>query len=140
MMPGTDSRQWPASGFAGKPEFQICQAVAESGEKNGYPYRLQTNNSMFHIGSYTQHAKALVDVGPECFAEIHPEDAEALSIQEGDRIFVESANAKVEVPVKTSYVTTKGMVYIPQNWVNVPVNLLRNGEEGLVSIKVTKAG
>lgn len=140
MMPGTDSRQWSASGFAGKPEFQICQAVIKTDKKNGYPYSLQTNNSMFHIGSYTQHAKALVDVGPECFAEIHPEDAEALSIQEGDRIVVESAAAKVEVPVKTSYVTTKGMVYIPQNWVNVPVNLLRNGEEGLVPIKISKAG
>jgi formate dehydrogenase alpha subunit len=140
MMPGTDSKQWSASSFAGKPEFQACKAVAEASKKKGYPYSLQTNNSMFHIGSYTQHAKALVDVGPECFAEIHPEDAEALSVQEGDRIVVESSNAKVEVPVKTSYVTTKGMIYIPQNWVNVPVNLLRNGEEGLVSIKVSKAG
>ncbi len=139
MMPGTDSKQWPASSFVGKAEFQICQPLAESDKKEGYPYRLQTNNNMFHIGSYTQHAKALVDVGPECFAEIHPEDAEALSLQDGDRIVVESANAKVEVPVKTNYVTTKGMVYIPQNWIDVPVNLLRNGEEGLVSIKVSKA-
>ena len=79
-------------------------------------------------------------IGPECFAEIHPEDAEALSLQAGDRIIVESENAKVEVPVKTSYVTTRGMIYIPQNWVDVPVNLLRNGEEGLVPIKVSKAG
>ncbi|MCH8312751.1 MAG: molybdopterin-dependent oxidoreductase [Nitrospinae bacterium] len=140
MMPGTDSKQWPASSFVEKPEFQICQTFVESDEKEGYPYRLQTNNHMFHIGSYTQHAKALVDVGPECFAEIHPEDAEALSLQEGDRIVVESENAKVEVTVKTSYVTTRGMVYIPQNWVDVPVNLLRNGEEGLVPIKVSKAG
>jgi len=140
LLPGTDSRQWPADSFAEKPEFQICPAFTESREKNGYPYRLQTNNSMFHIGSYTQHAKALVDVGPECFAEIHPEDAEALSVQEGDRIIVESANSKIEVPVKTSYVTTRGMVYIPQNWVDVPVNLLRNGEEGLVPIKISKAG
>lgn len=139
-MPGTDSKQWPADSFADKPAFQICQAFVESGGKNGFPYSLQTNNHMFHIGSYTQHAKALVDVGPECFAEIHPEDAEALSLKEGDRIVVESANAKVEVPVKTSYVTSKGMIYIPQNWVDVPVNLLRNGEEGLVPIKVSKAG
>jgi len=140
MMPGTDSKQWPATSFADKPEFQVCQPVTESGKKDGYPFSLQTNNSMFHIGSYTQHAKALVDVGPECFAEIHPEDAEALKVQEGDRVVVESANAKVEVPVKTSYVTTKGMIYIPRNWVDVPVNLLRNGEEGLVPIKVSKAG
>ena len=140
MMPGTGYKQWPASSFVEKPEFQICQTFKESGEKDGYPYSLQTNNHMFHIGSYSQHAKALVDIGPECFAEIHPEDAEALGLQAGDRIVVESGNAKVEVPVKTSYVTTKGMVYIPQNWVDVPVNHLRNGEEGLIAIKVSKAG
>jgi len=140
LFPGTDSKQWSADSFAKKPEFQICQAFEKSGEKDGYPYRLQTSNHMFHIGSYSRHAKALVDVGPECFAEIHPEDAEALSLQAGDRIVVESENAKVEVPVKISYVTTRGMVYIPRNWIDVPVNLLRNGDEGLVSIKVSKAG
>ena len=38
-----------------------------------------------------------------------------------------------------SEVTPKGIVYIPKNWVNVPVNQLRNGEEGLIAIKVSKA-
>ncbi|MFQ5444868.1 MAG: molybdopterin dinucleotide binding domain-containing protein, partial [Nitrospinales bacterium] len=139
-MPGTESKQWPASGFAEKTEFQICQAFEGAASRDEYPYRLQTNNHMFHIGSYSQHAKTLVEVGPECFAEIHPEDAEALSLQEGDRIVVESENAKVEVPVKASYVTTRGMVYIPKNWVDVAVHLLRNGDEGLIPIKVSKAG
>lgn len=140
MTPGTDSRQWPASGFAAKPEFQICRAYENAPPREGFPYRLQTSNHMFHIGGYTRHAKALVDVGPDCFAELHPEDAESLGLREGDRIVVESENGKLEVPFKTSYVTAPGMVYIPQNWIEVPVHHLRNGEEGLVPIKVSKAG
>jgi len=36
-------------------------------------------------------------------------------------------------------VTVKGMVYLPKNWVEIPVNMLRNGEEGPVSIKISKA-
>ena len=32
------------------------------------------------------------------------------------------------------------MVYIPKNWAEVPVNDLRNGEEGLINVKVSKAG
>ena len=139
-MPGTDCKQWQASGFAAKPEFQICQAPEEEAPRNGFPYRLQTNNHMFHIGSYTQHAKALVEVGPDCFAELHPEDAESLGLQEGDRVVVESENGKLEVPFRASYVTGRGMVYIPQNWVEFPVHQLRNGEEGLVPIKISKAG
>jgi formate dehydrogenase alpha subunit len=31
------------------------------------------------------------------------------------------------------------MVYIPKNWIEIPVNMLRNGEEGPVSIKISKA-
>ena len=32
------------------------------------------------------------------------------------------------------------MVYVPKNWTEVPVNGLRNGEEGLVQVKVSKIG
>jgi formate dehydrogenase alpha subunit len=95
---------------------------------------------MFHIGSYSQYSKALVDIGPECVAELNPEDARKLGISTGDQIVVESSAGKVEVKVKTSRVTSLGMLYIPKNWVNVPVNALRNGEEGLINVKISKAG
>ena len=94
---------------------------------------------MFHIGSYSQYAKALVEIGPECIAELHPDDAKKLGISTGDQIIVESSAGKVEVKVKTSKVTSLGMLYIPKNWLNVPVNSLRNGEEGLINVKVSKA-
>jgi anaerobic selenocysteine-containing dehydrogenase len=95
---------------------------------------------MFHIGSYTQHAKALVEIGPECIAEMHPEDAKNLGVASGDQIVVESSAGKVEVKVKTSRVTSRGMLYIPKNWTTVPVTALRNGEEGLINVKISKAG
>jgi hypothetical protein len=31
------------------------------------------------------------------------------------------------------------MVYIPKNWPEVPVNALRNGEDGTVHVKISKA-
>ena len=95
---------------------------------------------MFHIGSYTHYAKALTDIGPDCIAELNLGDARALNVDDGDRIVIESETHKIEVPVLVSNVTVKGMVYIPKNWVTVPVNLLRNGEEGPVSIKISKVG
>jgi formate dehydrogenase alpha subunit len=94
---------------------------------------------MFHIGSYTHHAKALTDIGSDCIAELNPEDARTLNIDDGDRILIESDTYKVEVPVAVNNVTAKGMVYVPKNWPAVPVNLLRNGEEGVVSIKISEA-
>jgi formylmethanofuran dehydrogenase subunit D len=52
---------------------------------------------------------------------------------------VESSSNKVQVKIKTSRVTSPGMVYIPKNWPEVAVNDLRNGEEGLIKVKVSKS-
>ena len=140
-LPGKDSKQWVPPKSDKKPEFKInpasndAEAVQES-----FPFTLQTNNHMFHIGSYSQHAKALVDIGPECIAEIHPEDAKGLGVTSGDQVVIESSSSKVQVKIKTTRVTSQGMVYVPKNWPEVPVNNLRNGEEGLVQVKVSKSG
>ena len=139
--PGKDSKQWVPPKSDKKPEFKINPASndAEAAQES-FPFTLQTNNHMFHIGSYSQHAKALVDIGPECIAEIHPEDAKGLGVASGDQVVIESSSSKVQVKIKTTRVTSQGMVYVPKNWPEVPVNNLRNGEEGLVQVKVSKSG
>lgn len=137
-LPPTGSGQWAPEGFQVKPKFAIAQGVEEKSPNGGY--LLLTNNNMFHIGSYSQYSKALKDIMPDCIAELNPADARELGIKTGDRVMVESACHKVELPVEVSTVVAKGMVYIPKNWVNVPVNLLRNGEEGPVSVKISKIG
>ena len=139
--PGKDSKQWVPPTTDKKPVFNInpdpSSAKANGGE---FPFTLQTNNHMFHIGSYSQHAKALVEIGPECIAEINPDDAKGLGLNSGDQVVIESSSSKVQVKIKTTKVTSPGMVYIPKNWTDVPVNDLRNGEKGLINVKVSKAG
>ena len=138
-LPGTKSKQWSPEGFTHTPCFQVSGAPQVAQRKKDFPFQLVSNNHMFHIGSYTQYAKALTDIGPECVAELHPEDAKTLGVNDGDRIVIESNTHKVEVPMVANTVTVKGMVYLPKNWVEIPVNMLRNGEEGPVSIKISKA-
>ncbi len=140
VFPGDKSVQWKPDSANTNPRFHTNDASVEQNGAEGYPFTLQTNNHMFHIGSYSQYAKALVDIGPECIAELHPDDAKGLGISSGDSIVVESPEGKVEVKVKTSKVTSRGMLYIPKNWTTVPVNALRNGEEGLINVKISKAG
>ncbi|MEK9628530.1 MAG: molybdopterin-dependent oxidoreductase [Nitrospinota bacterium] len=137
--PGKESKQWAPEASQKSPAFKINSASAEATGTNEGQFTLQTNNHMFHIGSYSQHAKALVDIGPECIAEIHPEDAKGLGVSTGDEVVIESSSSKVQVKVKTTKVTSPGMVYVPKNWPEVPVNDLRNGEKGLVQVKVTKS-
>ena len=81
VFPGSDSKQWVINPDNAKPQFHInLNSAGQNGKKEGFPFTLQTNNHMFHIGSYTQHSKALVEIGPECIAELHPEDANNLGI------------------------------------------------------------
>ncbi len=141
VFPGDKSVQWKPNSANTNPRFHTNSTSVEQNKvAEGYPFTLQTNNHMFHIGSYSQYAKALVDIGPECIAELHPDDAKGLGISTGDNIVVESPEGKVEVKIKTSKVTSRGMLYIPKNWTKVPVNALRNGEEGLINVKISKAG
>ena len=139
-LPGSKSVQWAPDGFKQNPGFRVTEARQETSQKEGFAFKLVSNNHMFHIGSYTQYAKALTDIGPDCVAELNPEDARALGIGDGDRIMIESDMHRIEVPVVLSTVTAKGTVYVPKNWVAVQLNLLRNGEEGPVSIKISKLG
>ena len=140
VFPGGESTQWTLDSANTNPKFHNnLNSAKQNGKPEGFPFTLQTSNHMFHIGSYTQHSKALVEIGPECIAELHPEDAKSLGISTGDQIVVESSAGKVEVKVKTSKVTSPGMLYIPKNWTTVPVNALRNGEEGLINVKISKA-
>jgi len=140
VFPGKESKQWIPATSNKKPALKInsTENAAEISHEN-YPFTLQTNNHMFHIGSYSQRAKALVDIGPECIAEIHPEDAKGLGVSSGDQVIIESSSNKVEVKIKTTKITSPGMIYVPKNWPEVAVNDLRNGEEGLIQVKVSKS-
>lgn len=138
--PGRKCRQWTPAQSGQNPGFQVCETEASVASEESYPFKLVSNNHMFHIGSYSQHSQALVDFKKDCIAEINPQDASEMGIKSGDRIVVESATHKVELPVEVSSVSARGLVYIPKNWPDVAVNLLRNGGKGPVSVKVTQAG
>ena len=41
--------------------------------------------------------------------------------------------------MKNTKITSPGMIYVPKNWPEVAVNDLRNGEDGLIQVKVSKS-
>ncbi|PIR00980.1 MAG: NADH-quinone oxidoreductase, subunit G [Nitrospinae bacterium CG11_big_fil_rev_8_21_14_0_20_45_15] len=131
--------QWKPSGVTAKPAFQICAFEELKASKRDFSMKLLTNNHMFHIGSYTHFSKALTDIGPDCFAEINPKDAKKSELVNGDTLLVESSQANLKVQMKINPAVPAGMVYIPKNWPEVPVNALRNGEDGTVHVKISKS-
>jgi formate dehydrogenase alpha subunit len=138
--PGKKSAQWKPEESGHKPEFAPTIETTIEASPQGYPMKLISNNHMFHIGSYTHYAKALVDIGPSCVAEISHEDSEAMDIKSGDLIRIKSEMGFLDIPVAVTDRTTQGVVYVPKNWVDVPVNKLRNGDRGLIPVRINKQG
>ena len=138
--PGKQSAQWMPPESGSRPEFAITAEEAVEASPQGYPMKLIAGNHMFHIGSYTHYAKALVDIGPECVAEIGPKDSEAMDIKTGDLIRVKSEKDFLDIRVAVTDRTTPGVVYVPKNWVDVPLNKLRNGERGHTPVRINKQG
>ena len=136
--PGKKSAQWIPTESGSQPEFAIGDEGTAETPSQDYPMKLITNNHMFHIGSYSHYAKALVDIGPDCVAEISYEDSQAMNINSGDRIRIQSETDFLDVPVAVTDRTTPGIVYVPKNWVDVPVNKLRNGHQGLIPVRINK--
>ena len=121
--PGKDSKQWVPPTTDKKPVFNINPDPSSAKSNGGeFPFTLQTNNHMFHIGNYSQHAKALVDIGPECIAEIHPEDAK-------EWILKEVVAEQEDVPLVVLHAKGGGKVE--------PIN---DEEEVKVCVKVSKKG
>ena len=135
---GKGSPQWKPSQIGGKPSFSIGESYKEQTSHNDFPFKLITNNHMFHIGGYTQHCDALNTITGDCTVQINRKDAKKLEIKSGDKIKVESKNHSIVLNAEVNGVSSQGTVYIPKNWVENSVNLFRNGEEGYVPVKVSK--
>ena len=69
----------------------------------------------WHTGSMTRRIKALSDAMPSAYVEVHPEDARALNIKNGDLVEVASRRGSVELPVwiEGRGRPPKGTVFVP---------------------------
>lgn len=96
--------------------FRPFEDAAEIPDEE-YPFWLNTGRVLehWHSGSMTRRVPELHRAVPEALCEIHPDDAKALSIAEGDLVKVVSRRGEVEVKATTKGRGNppKGMVYVP---------------------------
>jgi ferredoxin-nitrate reductase len=84
----------------------------EPGE--GYPFRLNTGRTIYHFHTRTKTARApqLQNAAPDAWVEIHPSDAEAIGVEEGDTVRVESPRGRLEAEARISGIRS-GVVFAP---------------------------
>jgi formate dehydrogenase major subunit len=93
-----------------------------------YPFVLNTGRVLqhWHTGTMTRRARALEEIAPSPFVDLHPEDAAALGVAEGDAVRVESRRGAVVVPARVNTRVDRGNVFIPFHYREAAANLLTN--------------
>lgn len=93
-----------------------------------YPFILTTGRyyEHYHTGTMTRRAKGLDLLCPQGYAEMNPEDAMEMSLEEGDRVVLTSRRGQVEIDVRSNPACPRGVVFVPFHFQEVRINLLTN--------------
>ncbi len=93
-----------------------------------YPFILTTGRQLFHYhtGTMTRRIEPLNIVSPEAYIEIHPLDAEKLSIEKGTKVRVRSRRGEIVVRAVVTDSPGRGVVFIPFHFKEAAANVLTN--------------
>ena len=91
-----------------------------------YPFVLNTGRLLehWHTGAMTRRARALHELEPNAFVGLHPDDAEALGVHEGQWVRVSSRRGQVTVGVRISLNECRGSAFMPFHFREAAANLL----------------
>jgi formate dehydrogenase major subunit len=91
-----------------------------------YPYILVTGRVLehWHTGVMTRRSRALSEIQPAPFVEVHPDDCARLAVVDGSRVRVWSRRGEVTLPVRESTDTQPGSVFIPFHFREAAANVL----------------
>jgi formate dehydrogenase major subunit len=93
-----------------------------------YPFVLNTGRQMYHwhTGTMTRRAHGLDAREPVPIVEMHPADAAAVGVGDGDLVRIASRRGEVTIRVRLSERQARGQVFIPMHFREAAVNLLTN--------------
>jgi anaerobic selenocysteine-containing dehydrogenase len=82
-----------------------------------FPLTLTTGRSLFqfHTRTKTSRAPELQAAAPEPWVELHPDDAEAAGVSDGDNVRVETPRGAVEAPARVDGIRP-GAIFVPFHW------------------------
>ena len=91
-----------------------------------YPFVLSTGRQLyqFHTGTMTRKSRAIDQVSPTGYVEIHSEDAEKLKIADGDRVEVTTSRGSITTAAKVTTNIGTGWLFIPFHFAEGPANML----------------
>ena len=119
--------------FYGKPDgkawiwFRPYEAPPEVPSAE-YPFWLNTGRVIehWHSGSMTRRIKVLHQAVPHAYVELHPEDAAALNVRNGEKVRLTTRRGVLELPASVNErgVPARGQVFVPFFDENMLINNL----------------
>ena len=97
---------------------------------NEYPLILNTGRILehYHTGTMTRRINGINEIAPEALAEINPNDAQKLNINNNEKIKVISRRGEIEITAKLTDKSPVGVVFIPFHFAEAAANKLTNAE------------
>ncbi len=91
-----------------------------------YPFNLNSGRVQehYHTGTKTRKVPELNHLVPTAYVELNPRDAEALGVQYGDRVRIESRRGEIEAKVVVTSQVAPGSCFVPMHFNEGPVNRL----------------
>lgn len=111
----------------GKAQFTVVPHVISSELPDSeYPYLLTTGRELFHYhtGTMTRRSTGLNIVAPEAFMEVNPEDADALSVVDGEKVIVTSRRGTINLKTRVTEIVPPKVVFIPFHYKEAAANML----------------
>ncbi len=119
--PGTQRRYTRRKFFtpSGKAQFKTpSYQPPEENTDNNFPLGLTTGRvaSQWHTRTRTGKVAQLVRKEPEPFVEIHPNDAIAHDVQNGDCIYLVSRRGRCKAQARVTETIRQGLLFTPFHW------------------------
>ncbi len=141
---GVAGLQWPCpneehpgtpilhtQGFArGKARFCVVDAAPHAEPTDGdFPLILSTgrNFAHYHTATMSGVSKTLVREGGEVYVEMHPDDAAAICVAEGEMVRLTTRRGSLAAWCRIRPGIRKGVVFMPFHYASGPANLLTQG-------------
>ncbi|HET9294919.1 MAG TPA: molybdopterin-dependent oxidoreductase [Gemmatimonadales bacterium] len=93
-----------------------------------YPFVMNTGRQMYHwhTGTMTRRSAGLDAREPGPIVDMHPADAVALGVGEGDTVRITSRRGSILIGVRLSERQARGQVFVPMHFREAAANLLTN--------------
>jgi formate dehydrogenase alpha subunit len=91
-----------------------------------YPLILSTGRVLYHYhsGTMTRRSEPLDWVEPQGYVEIHPDDAQAIDLQDGYAVVIQSRRGEVRTRARINESVLPGTVFLAFHWREAPANIL----------------